>query len=423
MPVAPERLAPEPVDLTISIVSYNSRRVIEPCLASVLECATELRAEIVVVDNASQDGTVEAIRRGFPGVEVIENRTNQGFSRAHNRVLRRRRGRYVLVLNPDTIVLPGALRTMIDFMDAHPEAGMASCRTWLDLGRRFQCLERPVPGLSTAIMECTAFGRFFPNSRVARRYWDAAGGLWATDAPVEVASLPGGFIFVRNEVIAEVGELDEAFFLFYEEHDWYRRARAHGWKLYFVPQAEIVHLLAESQRSHDRRWIQAVATQSRDHYYRKHYGVAGLLVLRLLVLGNDLAAGASLWLRRAVGRRRTPRAAGPDPAAIGAEGDRLTWKECPNARRYLVEASDEPRFLTRVATFVTTAELRLPRDLLVRLPPDGVFWRVAPVQDDGQAGRFIRSGVIRRTPSGDLTEVREPSADVEPHRTARKRRP
>lgn len=411
------------MDLTISIVSYNSRRVIEPCLASVLESATDVRAEIVVVDNASQDGTVEVIRRGFPGVEVIENPTNEGFSRAHNRVLRRRRSRYVLVLNPDTVILRGALRTMIDFMDAHPDAGMAGCRTWLDPGRRFQCLERPVPDLSTAIMECTALGRFFPNSRLARRYWGTARGLWATDAAVEVSSLSGGFILVRHEVIAEVGELDEAFFLFYEEHDWYRRARARGWKLYFVPQAEIVHLLAESQRSRDRGWIRAVAARSRDYYYRKHYGVAGLLALRLLVGANALAAGASRWVRRAGGRRGEPGAVGPDPATLGAEGGRLTWDGRPDARRYLVEASDEPWFLTRVATLVTTTELEVSPDLLVRLPPDGVFWRVAPVRGDGRVGRFIHGGLIRLTSPGDVIGAHpEPAADAEPRRTVRTRR-
>jgi GT2 family glycosyltransferase len=405
-----ERPSRSALDLTISIVSHNSRHVIGPCLASVLEAAADLRTEIVVVDNASQDGTVETVRRGFPGVEVIENSTNQGFSRAHNLVLRRRRGRHVLVLNPDTVVLPGALGTMIGFMDLHPEAGMAGCRTWLGESRRFECLDRPVPDLATAIMECTAFGRVFPNSRLARRYWEAARGVWATDSPVEVSSLSGGFIIVRDEVIREVGELDEAFFLFFEEHDWFRRARARGFKLYFVPQAEVVHLLGDSQRSHAPEWIEAVAARSRDHYYRKHYGLGGLVLLRLFLGANALAAGATRWLSPAADPRQEPRAAGPKPAGLAAGDVRLTWAECADARRYLVEVSDGPRFLTRVATLVTGTDLEVPRDLLVRLPPDGsLLWRVAPVRGDGQVGRFIGGGVIRRAPREEEAGAQDPA--------------
>jgi GT2 family glycosyltransferase len=394
MPRVPDR-SPAPLDLTISIVTYNSRHVIGPCLASVVAAAAGLRTEVVVVDNASQDGTVEAVRRGFPGVEVIENRTNQGFGRAHNLVLRRRRGRHVLVLNPDTVVLPGALETMVGFMDRHPEAGMAGCRTWLGPSRRFECLDRPLPDLSTAIMECTAFGRVFPNSGLARRYWGAARGVWATDRPVEVSSLSGGCIFVRDEVIRQVGELDEEFFLFYEEHDWYRRARAGGFKLYFVPQAEVVHLLGESLRSHAAGWIESVSARSRDHYYGKHYGRGGLALLRLLLGVNAVVAGATRWLTRGAGAGREPRTAGPHRAG----GVWLTWTASPGVSRYLVEVSDGPRFLTRVAALVTGTELEVPRDLLARLPPDGtLLWRVASVLGDGHLGRFIGGGTIRGVP-------------------------
>jgi GT2 family glycosyltransferase len=400
-----------PLDLTVSIVSHNSRHVIGPCLQSVLETAADLRTEIVVVDNASQDGTADAVRRGFPGVEVIENPTNQGFSRAHNLVLRRRRGRHVLVLNPDTVVLPGALATMIGFLDAHPEAGMAGCRTWLGESRGFECLDRPVPDLATAIMECTAFGRVFPNSRLARRYWGAARGVWATDSPVEVSSLSGGCIFVRDEVIREVGDLDEAFFLFFEEHDWYRRARARGFKLYFVPGAEVVHLLGDSLRSHPPEWVEAVAARSRDHYYRKHYGLGGIVLLRLLLGANALAAAAAGWRSRATGRREGTRAAGPRPAGVAAGDARLAWAPDRDARRYLVEVSDGPRFLTRVATLVTGTELEVPRDLLDRLPPDGrLLWRVAPVRGDGQVGRFIGGGVFGGAPRETSASAGPPGA-------------
>ena len=389
------------VDLSISIVSYCSAGVLLRCLRSILENAQGISLEITVTDNASKDGAVESVRLAFPAVEVIQNTLNEGFGKVHNRVLRRAKGRYVLVLNPDTIVLPGALQALVEFMDDHPDAGMAGCRNWLDDERNFQIFCRPTPSLLFAVMECTSFGRLFPNSRRARKFWNTAANL-EIDAPVQVREVLGSAIVVRMDASRQAGLFDEAFFLYYEEYDWYRRMISSGRKIYLVPRAELIHLAGQSSRQSDPQWIDAISRRSRDYYFRKYYGRLGLWFIRLL--GASDALGLRLYSKLA--RREF------DETVSGAEGITLKWPDVAGVREYLVEISLNAGFLNLAATRTANRELVLPRKFLQQLPAPRFFWRVSPILRDGAWGKFIRRGVVDGCWSGEESSQQEDSSST-----------
>jgi hypothetical protein len=388
------------VDLSISIVSYFSADVLSRCLKSILDSAQGIHFEITVLDNASNDGALEAARLAFPAVEVLQNTLNEGFGKAHNRMLRRAKGRYALVLNPDTIVLPGALQALVEFMDNHPDAGMAGCRNWLDDERRFQIFCRPTPSLRSAVMECTSFGRFFPNSRPARSFWNTPANL-AIDAPVQVSEVLGSAILVRMEAAREAGLFDETFFLYYEEYDWYRRMISCGRKIYLVPHAELIHLAGQSSRKSDPDWIAAISRRSRDHYFRKYYGPLGLCFIKLL-RGSD---ALGLWLH-------AKHAHEFEETLNKGEGVQLHWREVPGAQEYLVEISLNSAFLNLAATRTSAAAIFLGRKFLQQLPAPRIFWRVSPIMSDGAWGKFIRRGVVDGCWSEEEISQQDDSASI-----------
>lgn len=380
---------PSTVDLTISIVSYRSADVLVRCLQSIFDGTHGIRFDISVVDNASKDGICHLIRRAFPGITVIENATNEGFGKGHNRILERASGRYVFVLNPDCLVLPGTLETLVRFMDDHQDVGVAGCRNWLNEERTFEILGRPTPRLSSALMEFTSFCELFPNSRCARKFWATAASL-RVDVPRQVGEVLGSAIFLRREAVRQAGLFDENYFLYYEEYDWYRRIISAGWKVYFVPQAGLIHLAGQSSKKSDPQWIGDISKRSRDYYYRKFYGWAGLEFVKLLGWFNTIAMR---------GRRRlkliaaAPRRQKEQPDIVRTpEGLRFGWSRVHDANEYIFEIALDPGFLARAATVLRTNEIVLSWPLLKQLPAPQMFWRVAPVSGDGVWGRFIAAG-------------------------------
>jgi len=228
------------IDLSVVIVSWNTRALTEACLAAVCAAADGLRTETIIVDNASTDGTAEAIVAGGAAIRLIANSDNAGFARANNQAIAQCTGRYVLLLNSDTVACSGALSALVRFMDAHPEAGAAgpylentdgslqpSCHPVLTPWREFWrllFLERFVP-LAT-----------YPMHR------------WGTSEPREVEVIKGACLLLRRSALDQVGLLDERYFMYSEEMDLcYRLARA-GWKLFWVPEAHVVHHGGASSR-------------------------------------------------------------------------------------------------------------------------------------------------------------------------------
>ena len=225
-------------DLSIIIVNWNTRHVVGDCLESVLANLGTLKAEVIVVDNGSADGSAEMITRDFPHVRLIANEDNRGFAAANNQGMLLASGRYVLLLNPDTVVLDDVLEGTIAYADENPDAGVVGC----------QVLENPDTVQRTCFRFPSPLGIFlwasgaiacFPRSHLAR--W-ATYGRWQRDHERDVDVVSGSFMLVRHEAIEEVGLMDEGYFVFAEEADWCYRFRQAGWRCVFAPVGRILHL-------------------------------------------------------------------------------------------------------------------------------------------------------------------------------------
>lgn len=255
------------VDLSIVIVSYNVRDLLAQCLQSVV---CDLSPEVFVVDNASSDDSAAMVREKFPAVHLIANAENRGFAAANNQAFPLTRGRYVLLLNPDTQVRAGALETLLRFMDAHTSRRAGACGGKLLYGDG--TLQHSAFGFPTLAQ---VFLDFFPlnwrltNSRLNGRYpanWYARGQPFQIDHPL------GADFLVRREAAEQVGWLDDQFFIYCEEIDWAMRIKRAGWQIWCVPQAEIVHHAAQSTRHAARRDAMFVELwRARWRLFDKHY--------------------------------------------------------------------------------------------------------------------------------------------------------
>jgi N-acetylglucosaminyl-diphospho-decaprenol L-rhamnosyltransferase len=270
-------------DLTLSVISADNLELLLPCLRSVFASTHRVSLEVFVVDNASTDGTAAAVRAEFPraefpGVHVLRNETRLGFSTNNNLVLHRGQGRYLMLLNDDTVVLEGAPDHLVDFMDAHPEAGAAGAFL-LNADGSFQ----------------PAFARF-PRP-VIEGLWPV--GAWShqlmrgSDRPLEVDSVCGAAMLVRREVIEQVGVLDTAFDPIYsEEVDWCYRIKQAGWRIYACPQAQIVHYGSQTMNRVVPRKYELLLSHKM-LFFRKHAGPGAASAYRLS-LGIS-TAGKVLW--------------------------------------------------------------------------------------------------------------------------------
>jgi GT2 family glycosyltransferase len=255
------------MDLSVVIVNYNTRDPLRACLTSLRPELAGVDAEIVVVDNASTDGSVAMLSQEFAEVTVLVNATNAGFGRANNRALRQARGRDVLLLNPDTLVHPGAVRTLIDALHALPEAVAVGPRVLRPDGRLDLACRRSFPSPGVAAARLLGLSRLFPRSRRLARYNltfqdpDRAGEIDAGTAAAMCFSL---------EPLAAVGFFDEDFFMYGEDLDLCYRLKQRGGHIYYVPSATVVHLkgMASGRQAtamlrefHRSMWL----------FYKKHY--------------------------------------------------------------------------------------------------------------------------------------------------------
>jgi N-acetylglucosaminyl-diphospho-decaprenol L-rhamnosyltransferase len=301
--------------LAVSIVNWNGGDLVLHCIRSVLTHVHGVQTSIVVVDNASNDGSPDRIGREFPGVRVMRNNENVGFARANNQILREVAADYVLLLNPDAIITPGSVERMVAFMDATPRAGACSPLIVGEDGRP-QWTPTRFPTLWGEVAYCATF--LLPPVSWALRRWREwkRGRAWRSlahdgERGVRVDVLNGACLLARRSTVEEVGLLEERFFLFSEEADWCRRMARAGWERYWVPRARVVHLVGRSR-------AQLPDAGGGVHFYRSrvtlfaiHRGPyqAGLVraLYRISFWWNALlaAVGASLrpW-RRSDWRRR-----------------------------------------------------------------------------------------------------------------------
>lgn len=254
------------MDLSIVIVNYNTREMTLECLRTVFDGLGGLSAEVIVVDNASSDGSADAIARAFPRVKLVRSEKNLGFAAGNNLALPLTLGRQVLLLNSDTLVLGDVLASSVRYMDENPEVGAMGCRV-LNTDRSLQMTCSRFPTLVNLILLTTGAERigrpaFLDRYRMTR--WDRR-----SERDVEVIS--GCYLLVRREALLDTGPLDESFFFYGEETDWCRRCREQGWRLRLAPVGEIVHHGSGSSRklNHKRDLL---LTEGLVRLHRKHGG-------------------------------------------------------------------------------------------------------------------------------------------------------
>jgi N-acetylglucosaminyl-diphospho-decaprenol L-rhamnosyltransferase len=297
------------VDLTVVVVSWNVRDLLRRCLDSVLTLPNPQlpisNVEIMVIDNASTDGSAEMVRREFPGVQLVANAENRGFTAANNQGLALSRGRYLLLLNPDTEIVDDALATMVAYMDDHPRVGALGPELRYPDGSR-QSSRRRFPTFATALVESTVVQEWWSDNPILRRYYV---GDTPDDAIQPVDWVVGACLLVRREAYEQVGGLDEGFFMYSEEMDWCRRIKDDGWEIVYLPTATVVHYGGKSSE-------QVVAARhihfqsSKVRYFRKHHGALQAGALRWFLLATyayQMAREGVKWLlghKRALRRAR-----------------------------------------------------------------------------------------------------------------------
>ncbi len=307
------------VDLSIVIVSWSVRDLLQRCLESIQQSragqagqplsqmalgpdSPDFQVEVIIVDNGSSDGTVDMVREGFPNVGLIANEDNRGFAAANNQGLAVAEGRYVLLLNPDTEVVGNALETLVAFADAHPDVGIVGPQL-LNPDRTVQSSRRRFPTLATALFESTWLQPHAPRQVLERYYVSDR----ADDVTQDVDWITGAAMLARREAIEEVGLLDEGFFMYSEELDWCRRFHEAGWRVVYLPAAKIVHHVGKSSE-------QVVVARhihfqtSKVRYFRKYHGTLAAETLRWFLMANylcQLGLEGAKWL---VGHRRSLRA-------------------------------------------------------------------------------------------------------------------
>ncbi len=270
------------IALSVLIVNWNVRDLLRRCLQSVLAPSLPDALEVIVVDNGSTDGSGEMVRTEFPQVHLIANPDNRGFTAANNQGLAVARGRYVLLLNPDTEVVGDALTTMVAFADAHPDVGVVGPQL-LNPDGTVQSSRRRFPTLMTALFESTWLQPYAPRRLLTRYY--------VLDRPddeiQDVDWVTGAALMARREAIEQVGPLDERFFMYSEELDWCRRFRAAGWRVVYLPTARVIHYEGRSsEQVLPARHIHFQTSKVR--YFHKYHGPVAAEVLRLVLMGNYL---------------------------------------------------------------------------------------------------------------------------------------
>jgi GT2 family glycosyltransferase/lipopolysaccharide/colanic/teichoic acid biosynthesis glycosyltransferase len=232
-------------DVSVIIVNYNVRDFLLQSLQSLEKALREIPSEIFVVDNASDDGSVDVLRRRFPAIQLIRNTANLGFAKANNIALKKARGKFFLLINPDTIVQEDTIRVMIDFLQDHPDVGLAGCKILNPDGSFQPACRRSFPTPWVAFAKIFGLSKLFPKTKLFGKY-----NLTYLDTeetyPVEAVS--GSFMMLRKETYERVGGLDESFFMYGEDLDWCYRIRRAGWRIFYVHSTQIIHYKGESTR-------------------------------------------------------------------------------------------------------------------------------------------------------------------------------
>jgi hypothetical protein len=276
------------IDISFVIVNWNTRELLLQCVAAIYATVRNKTFEIILVDNGSADGSVQAVQNVFPQVRCIINTENKGFGAANNQAFRIMQGRYALLLNTDATLKPQAVQTLFGFMESHPQTGMACGQLFNPDGSK-QNAHAAFPSVLSLLINESLLKWLLPG-KYPSKYRDY-------NEPLPVDSCVGACMIVRKSAMDQVGLFDERYFFFFEETDWARQFWQGGWQVHFVPQAQIIH--AQGQSAGANALARKLFYYSRYQYLRKwHPGqfpvMIGVIVLRLGI--NVLLNSAAVLL-------------------------------------------------------------------------------------------------------------------------------
>jgi GT2 family glycosyltransferase len=299
----PQQTAPVPAatrpTLSIVVVSYNTAALLRRCLASLPAATGTVPAEVIVVDNASSDGSADLVAAEFPAVRMLRQPRNTGFADATNQGLQLARGDVLCLLNPDTEAGPSALALLVDWLAAHPAAGVAAPRL-LNPDGTTQATGFRFPGIWQVLFDWFPPPHRLPTMRLNGRYP-------ASTAPFRIDHPLGACFAVRRAAAVAVGLLDAGYFMYSEEVDWCRRLAAAGWEIWSLPAATVVHHGGASTRQQPARMFEELH-RSRDRYLRRWLPPPAYVLIRLITRAGTLAEAIRTFAQRRAGRL-TPREA------------------------------------------------------------------------------------------------------------------
>ncbi len=283
------------IDLAIVIVNYNTSDLLKNCLVSIYNSQSNFQFKVIVVDNASADGSIDMVKSEFPQAELISSPVNDGFAYANNLGLQRAgfkqdgtpqpdAPRYALLLNPDTILPDTALDDIITFMDDQAEVGAVGPKLVLVDGSLDLACRRSFPTPAVSFYRMVGLSKLFPRSRVFGQYNMTFAD---PDKLLEVDSVVGAFMLVRREAIAQAGLLDETYFMYGEDLDWAYQIKSKGWKIYYNPAVTVTHVKRAASKSSPKAQIEFY--RAMDIFYRKFYAESTPFWLHgIIILGINL---------------------------------------------------------------------------------------------------------------------------------------
>jgi hypothetical protein len=273
------------MELSISIVSYNTKDSLKECLSSLVRHIQDIEYEIIVVDNSSCDGSPDMIKQEFPNVRLIENNKNAFFTKANNQAIRISKGQYILLLNSDTMVIDNSIQTMLNFMSHHPSAGAVSGKILFPDGR-LQSIGWNFHTPLNVILNQDPIKKIFIKKYLSRLITHNSSSI------TEVDVVSDGFMLLRREAIFGIGLYDERFLLYYTEDDLCRRLKTKGWKVYYLPPASVIHKLFGSTKKGANIKIAGIRAIDTIRYFAKYYKFhidLGIGFLLLFGLGIEIS--------------------------------------------------------------------------------------------------------------------------------------
>lgn len=284
------------MDLSIIIVSYNTKDLLRNTIKSVIDTVERISYEIIVVDNNSQDGSISMVKEEFPQVILIESGENLGFPKGNNLGIKRAKGRYILLLNSDTVVLHNTLDSCVEYMESNNHIGALGCKILLSSGKLDHACKRGFPTPEASFYYLLKLDKLFPKVKKFGEYRLSCIG---EDDESEVDSLTGAFMMVSRKAIEKAGLLDESFFMYGEDLDWCYRIKEKGYKVFYYPKVSIIHYKGASSRK--KRWKtlyefhRAMIIFYNKHYRDKYNSLISLIVYIGIFLRLILALVLNLF--------------------------------------------------------------------------------------------------------------------------------